>query len=92
VRAFRAGVMVKDRTYRLRRYRACFTGVDAVRTLVMMGAAATIEEALAVGNALMARGIFVHVHGEHWLKNECLYYRFADEAGVEPRRRLGKGG
>eukprot|EP00170_Pyropia_yezoensis_P000684 contig_3211_g685 len=60
VKTFRASVTVKDRTYRLRRYKSCFTGVDAVRTLIAIGAAQTIEEALIVGNNLIADQIIEH--------------------------------
>lgn len=88
VKAFRANVTVKDRTYRLRRYKACFTGVDAVRTLIAIGAAQTIEEALIVGNNLVADHVIEHVYGEHCLKNENLFYRFVEPNQAPMKRSL----
>lgn len=88
VEAFRAAVTVKDRTYRLRRYKACFTGVDAVRTLIAIGAAVTIEEALTVGNDLVAHHVIEHVYGEHCLKNENLFYRFIEPDQAPMQRTL----
>ncbi|GAB0495832.1 hypothetical protein MMPV_007139 [Pyropia vietnamensis] len=88
VEAFRANVTVKDRTYRLRRYKACFTGIDAVRTLIAIGAAQTIEEALTVGNNLVADHVIEHVFGEHCLKNENLFYRFVEPDKAPMKRTL----
>lgn len=90
VKAFRASVTVKDRTYRLRRYKACFTGVDAVRTLITIGAAPTIEGALAVGNELIAHQLIEHVYGEHCLKNENLFYRFVEPDQAPMQRTLSR--
>lgn len=88
VKTFRASVTVKDRTYRLRRYKACFTGIDAVRTLIAIGAALTIEEALKVGNDLVAHNVIEHVYGEHCLKNENLFYRFVEPDQAPMQRTL----
>lgn len=49
---------------------------DAVKFLVWSGRASSVTEALALGNALMQRGIFSHVTNDHSFKNENLFYRF----------------
>lgn len=86
VAAFRSRVVVKDRTYRLKTYKACFTGEDAVRALRTLDDCTTVDDALTVGNGLMAHGVFEHVLREHPLKNGPLFYRFVnDQRGAAAR-------
>lgn len=49
---------------------------EAVKFLVWSGRAANIAEALALGNALMQRGVFSHITNDHSFKNEDLFYCF----------------
>ena len=93
----RAGLEVKDRKYRLRKYTRCFLGTDAVRWLAnnaIRGGAEdpsysgelsefVVVEALEVGNRMMRGRYFHHVAREHTLENKKLFYRFAvDEKGA----------
>eukprot|EP00803_Ostreobium_quekettii_P011404 evm.model.scf_473.8 EVM.evm.TU.scf_473.8 scf_473:42951-44930(-) len=72
---------VKDRTYKFKKYPACFTGRDAVTFLLSHNYAQSEEDALKLGNCLMEMGIFSHVTNDHELKNEALFYRFASQHG-----------
>lgn len=86
VSSFRSKVVVKDRTYHLKTYKACFTGEDAVRALRTLDDCNSVDDALTVGNGLMAHGVFEHVLREHPLKNGPLFYRFLnDERGATAR-------
>lgn len=75
------GVEIKDRTYRLRTYKMCFVGKDAVKWLMeKSGRASSTEEAEALGNLLMDLGYFSHVTRDHPFQDGGLYYRFAEDA------------
>ncbi len=53
---------VRDRHWRLRKYRACFVGRDAVRWMMNTAAVAPSEEdAVALGNAMLQLGLIAHV-------------------------------
>lgn len=86
VSSFRSKVVIKDRTYHLKTYKSCFTGEDAVRALRTLDDINSVDDALTVGNGLMAHGVFEHVLREHPLKNGPLFYRFVnDERGATAR-------
>lgn len=56
------GVEVRDRHWHLKRYSACFVGREAVTWLLHgAGVAATKDEAIALGNAMMQLGLLAHV-------------------------------
>ena len=78
-RALRDNVEIKDRRYRLKTYGSCFLGSDAVSWLVSSGVAADVDQAVALGNALLDEGIIHHVVRDHRFKNEPLFYRFAGD-------------
>lgn len=78
--AFRKGVELKDRKYRLTTYKQCFVGTEAVDFLVSSGAAETREDAVQLGTALSEEyHLFEHVARDHGFKDEPLFYRFVDE-------------
>lgn len=77
--ALRANVAIKDRRYRLRTYPQCFVGSEAVRWLVDSGIAADVDQAVALGNALLDEGVIHHVVRDHRFENRELYYRFAGD-------------
>lgn len=55
-------VEVRDRQYRLKKYRACFVGREAVRWMVRVAAVAPSEDdAVALGNAMLQLGLIAHV-------------------------------
>lgn len=70
-------IEIKDRSYRMKSYKQCFVGMDAVRFLVSHGYARNVEAAELVGNRMMKMGIFRHVAGLTVFENGDLYYRFA---------------
>lgn len=67
---------IADRRWRLHDYPRCFVGSRAVEHL-MHSLRRSWEEALAVGQALDALGLLVHVMQEHPFLNQDLYYRLA---------------
>jgi Domain found in Dishevelled, Egl-10, and Pleckstrin (DEP) len=76
MRAFQRGVPVQDRTYRLRTYPRVFTGQDAVDFLVRYKFAHSRQHAVEVGRQIAERyDLFVHVTGDHVLKDEYIFYR-----------------
>ena len=67
---------IGDRTWRLQRYPLCFVGSEAVAWLAGHFKRST-PEALALGQALAALGLLVHVAQEHPFLDDTLYYRLA---------------
>ena len=67
---------VRDRTWRLHAYPHCFVGSEAVRWL-MEGFDRPRHEAIAIGQALGALGLIVHVTYDHPFLDEHLFYRLA---------------
>jgi Domain found in Dishevelled, Egl-10, and Pleckstrin (DEP) len=64
------------RVYRLRTYRNCFIGQEAVEWLVSQGHATTPAEATRLGQQLVQAGLVHHVTDDHTLENKYLFYRF----------------
>jgi hypothetical protein len=58
---FKSIVEVKDRTWRLRTYRNCFVGEQAVASMLTSGMCADEAQALDLGNRLLKGGFFNHV-------------------------------
>lgn len=71
-------VLAYDRTFLFRCYRRCFLGSDAIAFFVKAGYAKTVNEARALGNALLKAGLFRHVKNQHLLRNGQYFYRFAN--------------
>jgi len=76
---FKRNVLTKDRTYRFKTYRQCFVASEAVDYLVFSGWAASRQDAVNIGRALQANGLFEHVHRDHRFVDEHLFFRFLDE-------------
>eukprot|EP00984_Skeletonema_dohrnii_P009078 scaffold3423_cov70-Skeletonema_dohrnii-CCMP3373.AAC.2 len=80
---FKAGVTVKDRTYRLSKYPSCFVGKEAVDFMINDGLTTTRDEAVQLGQIIMAElGIFEHVTRDHVFADEYLFYHFVDRGDV----------
>lgn len=84
------GLAIADRRHRLAIYARCFVGRDAVDWLVRQENV-TRDEAVAVGQLLVTRGVIHHVLDEHPFRDADLFYRFAcdeparaDAAGAPP--------
>ncbi|ETO28179.1 hypothetical protein RFI_08957 [Reticulomyxa filosa] len=72
----RGQLEVKDRKQLQTIYKSCFIGSEAVSVLVKSGSVKTREEAVYLGNLMLAVDIFHHVTKEHNFKDEDLYYQF----------------
>ncbi|GMH39912.1 hypothetical protein BSKO_07816 [Bryopsis sp. KO-2023] len=68
---------IKDRSFRMKTYKNCFLGSDAVGFLTSMGYAKGDADAIALGDRLIDMGILHHVTKDHSFKNEALFYRFS---------------
>ncbi|ETO01664.1 hypothetical protein RFI_35776 [Reticulomyxa filosa] len=68
---------IKDRKWYLTTYKTCFVGSEAVSLLVSSGVAKTREQAVELGNLMLAANVFRHVTKDHNFKDDNLYYRFA---------------
>ena len=76
---FKENVKIADRSYRLKTYKKCFVGSEAVDYLVNSGATISRDDAVQVGQALMEMRIFEHVCRDHDFRDEYLFYRFLGE-------------
>ncbi|NER21299.1 MAG: mechanosensitive ion channel [Symploca sp. SIO1C2] len=75
------GLEITDRKYRLKFYRNCFVGFEAVKWL-MKTQKATQAEAIRLGQMLVEQKIIHHVEDQHSFKDGYLFYRFyQDEEG-----------
>ena len=66
---------IKDRRYRLIRYKQCFVGSELVDCLVK-SRNITPEAAIALGQSLFKHNLIAHVCDDHEFENEFLFYRF----------------
>ena len=76
---FKDNVKLSDRSYRLKTYKQCFVGSEAVDYLVESGATATREDAVLLGNAFIEMHMIEHVLRDHAFKDEYLFYRLVGE-------------
>mmetsp|Transcript_29064 Transcript_29064/g.41548 ORF Transcript_29064/g.41548 Transcript_29064/m.41548 type:complete len:671 (-) Transcript_29064:105-2117(-) len=80
---FKAGVTIKDRTYRLSKYPSCFVGSEAVDFMINEGLVGTRGEAVQLGQCIMTElGIFEHVTRDHVFADKYLFYHFVDRGDV----------
>ncbi|KAL6059391.1 Ras GTPase activating protein ira2 [Balamuthia mandrillaris] len=88
-----AGIEVKNRKWRLRTYKQCFIGAEAVDWMVLnlKDIVKNRSEAVRLGKKLVAMGYIMHVTDGHNFEDEYFFYRFLsasqDAAEVEQRRR-----
>lgn len=66
---------IKDRTYKLKTYRMCFIGSEAVSVIMKVCNLKTREEAVEIGKLFLENGLIFHVSYEHNFKDEFLFYR-----------------
>ena len=69
------GLDIRDRRFRLTLYANCFVGSEAVDWIVRTQKA-TRQEAVRLGQRLVARDVIHHVTYEHAFKDEYLFYKF----------------
>lgn len=69
---------VKDRIHRLRVYKECFSGREAVQWMIANGHASSVNEAERLGNEMMKNGVFEHISNSHLFEDSSVLYRFSD--------------
>jgi hypothetical protein len=74
------GLEIKARPYKLKLYHRCFIGSEAVEWM-MKNLSLSKEEAIALGQKMIARKIIHHVCDEHPFKDENIFYRFYEDEG-----------
>eukprot|EP00977_Amphora_coffeiformis_P014618 scaffold4133_cov146-Amphora_coffeaeformis.AAC.2 len=74
--AFQKNVQIQDRKYRLKTYKDCFVGKEAVDYLVNSGAAPNRLDAVELGRALQSTFLFEHVTRDHQFADDTLFFRF----------------
>ncbi|MEL6928446.1 MAG: hypothetical protein AAFO95_07420 [Cyanobacteria bacterium J06600_6] len=75
-----SGVEIKTRRHKLKLYQRTFLGNEAVDWIVRK-VKVSREDALALGQKMLDKGIFQHVLDEHKFKDEPLFYRFNEDQG-----------
>ena len=84
---------IRDRKYGVpaKTYAKCFVGSEAVRKMVDEGIAGDEEDAVRIGNMMLAAGVFHHVLDAHAFENKYLFYRFAadEDHGMAAHRADG---
>lgn len=76
----RKNVVITDRKYRFTTHKQCFVGSEAVDYLMASKHAASRQDAVTLGQALVEDGIIEHVHRDHGFKDEELFYHFVNES------------
>jgi len=77
------GFEVRDRSYHLKTYPACFVGSEAVDWLVQNWGARSREEAVQLGQRLRAEGVFEHVKDiTKPFLDGYYFYRFTEKKKV----------
>ena len=74
------GVEIKTRRSKLKLFQRCFLGNEAVDWIVKQTKLSR-EDAVALGQKMVDKGIFHHVLDEHKFKDEELFYRFQEDEG-----------
>lgn len=71
--------LVRDRRWRIRAYPATFLGSEMVSWLAAY-CGVSRDEALDIGERMLQAEVFHHVCRDHALKDEYLFYRFAEDS------------
>lgn len=74
------GVEIKTRRHKLKLYQRSFLGNEAVDWIVNK-VKVSREDAIALGQKMIEKGIFQHVTEEYQFKDEPLFYRFNEDKG-----------
>eukprot|EP00045_Choanoeca_perplexa_P006331 m.53835 g.53835 ORF g.53835 m.53835 type:complete len:438 (-) comp13587_c0_seq1:688-2001(-) len=74
--------LIKDRSYRLKKYPQCFKGDEFVDYMVYSETCSSRAEAVLVGCSLVMYGIIHHVVDDHLFKDEGMFYRFRHDDGT----------
>jgi len=90
MRDHRKGVQIKKRTFKLKTYYDCFVGKEAVDWLVRELKLQDRQEAVAVGEMLMFRGIIQHVTNTEPFVDGYFFYRFTQDERKAHKKELAK--
>ena len=72
------GLVIKDRTYRLRKYKKCFITSEAVDYMVAQGIAKSRAEAVVLGTAFQKElNLWHHVVDNHVFSDNYLFFRLS---------------
>ena len=74
------GVEIKTRRHKLKLYQRSFLGNEAVDWIVKK-VKVSREDAIALGQKMIEKGVFQHVSNEHQFKDEPMFYRFNEDEG-----------
>lgn len=74
------GVEIKTRRHKLKLFPRCFLGNEAVDWIVKR-VKVSREDAIALGQKMVTKGLFHHVTNEHGFKDKGLFYRFDEDKG-----------
>ncbi|KAL7552692.1 hypothetical protein ACHAWF_015922 [Thalassiosira exigua] len=86
----RSDLEVRDRKHRLKTYRDCFVGSEAVDCLVDRGVRGARDEAVeTIRDLAMTLGLFEHVAGDRGFEDDYLFYKFVD--GIRRKSSAGSG-
>ena len=77
-KSLRQVLSIKTRRLKLKSYKNCFTGSDAIQKLIELKLAKDITQAVEFGNQLIISNIIEHVDKQIAFKNQTLFYRFTD--------------
>lgn len=76
----KANIHLKPYRFRFATYQNCFAGRDAVDWLCVnsteSGSIGRLE-AVALGNLLLQKGLFIHIQKKHDFQDKMFYYQFA---------------
>lgn len=81
MRALDKGVILKNRTWRLRRFSNCFVGTEAV-TWIVNNKDCSREEAVRIGEMMLLFGVCHHVCRQHDFRDDYLFYSWSSEDPV----------
>lgn len=77
---FKGIVDVRDRTFRMKKYRRSFIGAEAVDAMLYQGMASTREEGIKIGQELQSElRLFRKLGGNSLLADDYLFYRLRDD-------------
>eukprot|EP01084_Bolivina_argentea_P102235 183190_1 len=75
-------VQIKNRMYKLKPYKNCFIGDEAVKTIIELNIASNTDKAISFGNLLIKNNIIKHVEREHTFKNGYFFYKFINNNNI----------
>jgi len=76
---FKASIKLQPYRFRFATYQSCFSGRDAVDWFVVnsveVGSIGR-QEAVALGNLLLQKGLFYHIQRKHDFQDKMFFYQF----------------